>query len=103
MRQNNNKNKVPPNEGRKQKLREIKVNLTEKMAENPGFTASEVARLVMGYLQSQNCPQTAEKLTQECPEDFKLKEFSALVSAGILKRFDVDGQSLNDILTEYRE
>ena len=75
----------------------------EKMAENPGFTASEVARLVMGYLQSQNCQQTAEKLTQECPEDLKLKEFSALVSAGILRTFDVDGQSLNDILTEYKE
>ena len=73
------------------------------MAENPGFTASEVARLVMGYLQSQNCQQTAEKLTQECPEDLKLKEFSALVSAGILRTFDVDGQSLNDILTEYKE
>ena len=73
------------------------------MASNPGFSASEVARLVMGYLEAQNCKQTAESLTQECPQDLKLKEFAALVSQGILRNFDVDGQSLNDILTEYKE
>jgi len=68
-----------------------------------GFSASEVARLVAGYLQNSECPQTKDQFVEECSPDLKVREFSALVDQGILRTFDVDGLTLTDILNEYAE
>ena len=74
-----------------------------KMTSSGGFTASEVARLVMGHLKETNCDQSAESFKQECPPGLKLSEFANFVEQGILRGFDVDGSSLLDILNEYKE
>ena len=65
------------------------------------FTASEVARLVCGYLQTSGCDETKEKYLEESAPELKLRDFANLVDQGILRTFDVDGRSLLDILNEY--
>ena len=65
------------------------------------FTASEVARLVCGYLQTTGCDETKQRFVEESAPDLKLGDFANLVSQGILRTFDVDGRSLSDILNEY--
>ena len=66
-----------------------------------GFMASEVARLVCGYLHNNGCTNTKSTFLEECPPELKIREFANLVDQGILRTFDVDGLTLDDILNEF--
>ena len=73
------------------------------MGEAGTFPASKVARLVYGYLQNSNCEVTKKMFLEECPPSLKLREFAILAedeSLGL--NWDIDGQSLSDILDEYK-
>lgn len=65
--------------------------------------ASEVARLVCGYLHSKDCTNTKATFIEECPPELKIREFASLVDQGILRTFDVNGLTLDDILEEYAQ
>ena len=72
------------------------------MGESGIFPAPKVARLVYGYLQNTNCEDTKKMFMEECSPDFKLRQFACLAedqSLGL--NWNIDGQSLLDILDEY--
>ena len=66
-----------------------------------GFSAPEVARLVYGYLHDTTCKKTKVSFLEECAAGPDLKKIVDLVEQGILRSFDIDGLTLQDILNEY--
>ncbi len=67
------------------------------------FLPAEIARLVCGYLDTNDLNQSKEAFLEESPADLKLRSFADLVDQGLLRNFDVEGLSLVDMLNEYKE